>query len=522
MKKNKRKPKYNYGRILDLILFLIFPLVSVLFLLTIKKFTTKFSIILGIILLIIYIICILTAFLKHKKVIHYIRRISLIILCLCIGYGFTYANSIASSFSNITNNSVHSTTKVTMDVLVLKESNINNIDDLSDKIFAVESASNKDNSEYVVEQIEKSLNDDIKSLSYSDYETMYSDYYNGYVDAIIVNESEKDSLSEDFASLYDDSKVIKSYTRTIQNTYSGNDIDITDNVFTVLLSATDETGAPASNSLSDMNMLLLINPNNNTVKTISIPRDSYIPNPAYNNISDKLTHTGNNGIENTVKAVEQAFQIDIDFYAKISFDSLIKIVDTLGGIDVDVLISFCEQDENRSFATEDEICLNAGTQTLNGKEALAYSRHRHSYTNQDLGRNDAQLRVIKGIINKILTADGINKIDDILDILPTYVITNFSDSQLSSFIKKQVDNLSGWSITSMSLTNGENGMGITASVPDQELAVYYLSETDIKNVNGAYNMIKEKPNMAKFTYNPSNSYHEYSTYSNSNNVITVE
>ena len=82
------------------------------------------------------------------------------------------------------------------------------------------------------------------------------------------------------------------------------------------------------------------------------------------------------GIDTSIASLENFFQIPIDYYARISFNSLIEIVDALGGIDVDVEISFCEQDENRSFKEEDLICLDKGEQTLNGKQALAYSRHR--------------------------------------------------------------------------------------------------------------------------------------------------
>ena len=73
--------------------------------------------------------------------------------------------------------------------------------------------------------------------------------------------------------------------------------------------------------------------------------------------------------------ISQFFGIPVDYYARVSFNSMIEIVDTIGGIDV-MGTDFCEQDENRSFKKDDLICLKKGEQHLDGKQALAYSRHR--------------------------------------------------------------------------------------------------------------------------------------------------
>lgn len=88
------------------------------------------------------------------------------------------------------------------------------------------------------------------------------------------------------------------------------------------------------------------------MSTVSVP-DSYVPNPAYNNGSDKLTHLGNDGADNSILGLEEAFGIEIDYYAKVNFQSLIHIVDALGGVEVDVKLDFTEQDENRSFKKKD-------------------------------------------------------------------------------------------------------------------------------------------------------------------------
>ena len=74
-----------------------------------------------------------------------------------------------------------------------------------------------------------------------------------------------------------------------------------------------------------------------------------------------------------MKGIEEVFGIEIDFYVKLNFFSVIDIIDAIGEIEVDVPIEFCEQDENRSFAQKDLICLKEGKQKVNGKQALALS-----------------------------------------------------------------------------------------------------------------------------------------------------
>lgn len=142
---------------------------------------------------------------------------------------------------------------------------------------------------------------------------------------------------------------------------------------------------------------------------VSIPRDAYLPNKAYEDSEfalDKLTHTGLYGIDTTVETVEDFFDIDIDYYARISFSSVIEIVDALGGIDVDVEIDFCEQDEYRNKDEAHQICLSSGEQHLDGQQALAYARHRKTAGYDTAGRERAQQRILKAIIDKTLSLDG--------------------------------------------------------------------------------------------------------------------
>jgi len=525
MQKRRKKTKILWGRLLDCILLVVFPILSIYLLLLIHKFTNKYMLIGAVVLLLIYLGYLKTFKLKgnkrskRNKQIELLRKLILVPLCIAMFFASSIIKGIHDGITNL--ESDQHETKVHIDVLVLKNRDvqITNLKQLRSATLGFQLGDEGRSVSKVESELQEIIGNEYGRYEYSDYETIFHDYYNGYVDAIIINQAQKERLLEPYHTLYEDSTVLKSYTYTYKTNIEGNNIDVTKEKFTVYISASDQSNTPASNSLSDMNMLMIIDPTIHHITTISIPRDSYVPNPAYDNISDKLTHTGNDGVTNTVKAVEQTLQIDIDFYVKISFASLIEIVDTLGGIDVNVLISFTEQDENRSFEPEDLITLQAGMQKLNGKQALAYSRHRDSYIDQDLGRNQAQIEVMKGIIKRLLTVDGIGKIDDVLKLLPNYVIMNFSNSQISSFVKQQVDEMKGWSITSLQLNNGIPDSATTASTGNLELSIYYLSKQDLIKVNGVYHMIQQDKDLSEINFDLNQLYKDFSNFKEDGSVL---
>ena len=98
--------------------------------------------------------------------------------------------------------------------------------------------------------------------------------------------------------------------------------------------------------------------------------------------------------------------------------------------------------------------MNAGEQKLNGKQALAFARHRHSYVNQDLGRNQAQQQVMKGMMKKAMSLSGISKLDDLLDTVSKYVSTNLTSDQISNFASAQLEGKKNWTIRSLYLDKG--------------------------------------------------------------------
>lgn len=503
-KKQKRRRKILIGRVYDLLIIPVYIILSLLILLALKNYTTKFLLLIALILGLILAIFIVT-FAYNKKSIEYTRRIIITILCVLLAFGYGKVHSINSFLSTLTNAKDKQYITTEMHLLSLQSSDVftavvEEYEDIEGKKVAINTMADKNASSYVQKELNKKFKN-IEYVEYSDYANMMTDLFYGYVDVVCFNTSHKTTMETTWGPLEDFTTNTQTFTYKEKLKSNRNEKNITKEVFTVLVSANDELGAPANYSKSDANLLLMVNPNTHQLITVSIPRDSYIGNPAYDYMSDKLTHTGNNGADNTRKAVEEALGIDVDFYVKVSFSSLIEIVDTLGKIEVDVPITFCEQDENRSFAAEDEICLYTGVQKLDGREALAFARHRYSYVNQDLGRNQAQMKIIKAIIKKLITPEGISKVEDILEIMPSYVLTNFSNGQIQSFIKSQMDDLQSWSMATLSLAKGITDENIvTASMPNVGTSVYYLNKNEVYALQSVYKQLQENTSLKEFNF----------------------
>ena len=280
-----------------------------------------------------------------------------------------------------------------------------------------------------------------------DEETYYGDLLAslsiGYLDAVAISDTYYDMMIDNETISESDFITLKTYTYT-RTWEDPSDKDVTKDSFVLYISGIDEMGSPDQKLRSDVNLLLMINPQAHHVTMVSLPRDAYIPNKAYEGSGfslDKLTHTGLYGVDTTIETVEDFLDIDIDYYARISFSSVIEIIDVLGGIDVDVEIDFCEQDENRNKDEAHQICLAKGEQHLDGRQALAYARHRKTEGYDSAGRERAQQRILKAVIDKLLSVDGISSLSKLFDIIPSYVITNMPSDKIAAFARAQLEDM---------------------------------------------------------------------------------
>ncbi|MTT31549.1 LytR family transcriptional regulator [Terrilactibacillus sp. BCM23-1] len=191
-------------------------------------------------------------------------------------------------------------------------------------------------------------------------------------------------------------------------------------------------------SRSDAMILATFNHSSDSVKLVSIPRDSKVqiyPTTPKDYGVTKITHAhmygdlnDDKGADYTIATVEHLFNIPVDYYVQVDFKAFTKIVNALDGVKVDVPVKLVTQD---SKDKKNAIVLNPGKQTLNGEQALAFVRNRKSAgAGGDFGRGQRQMALIKAILHKSANISSITKYGDVIDSLNGHFQTNLTFSQM--------------------------------------------------------------------------------------------
>ncbi|MFC4386556.1 LCP family protein [Gracilibacillus marinus] len=184
-----------------------------------------------------------------------------------------------------------------------------------------------------------------------------------------------------------------------------------------------------THALSDALILATLNIDDKSVKMLSIPRDSYVYMPDTDEY-DKITHAHGRGIKATIETVENLLEVPVDYYVRLNFNAFVDVVDSLGGITVDVPYEFSEQDSNDS---KNAIHLEAGIQELNGEEALALARTRK--LDNDIERGKRQQEIMKAIAKKVASVDSLLKLDESMEAVGKNMSTNLTFSEMQSLVK---------------------------------------------------------------------------------------
>lgn len=249
--------------------------------------------------------------------------------------------------------------------------------------------------------------------------------------------------------------------------------------FSIYISGIDTSGNINNVSRSDANIVLTVNTDTNQILMTSIPRDYYVTLHS-KKAKDKLTHSGIYGISETVSTVEDLLDTEINYYVRVNFTTVIKLVDTLGGIDVY---------SDYTFTSSDGDSFKKGINHMNGKEALSFSRERYSFVGGDNQRIKNQQKVIEAIINKVLNSTTLmTKYTSILNSLSGCFQTNIDQKDISTLVKKQLEDMKSWNITTNSLT-GTGASKSTYSAGSQLLYVMLPDESSIEAAKVKINTI---------------------------------
>lgn len=188
--------------------------------------------------------------------------------------------------------------------------------------------------------------------------------------------------------------------------------------FSVLLLGVDERADDKGRS--DTIIVLGVNPNTNSIKMVSIPRDTRTELIGRGK-EDKINHAyAFGGVEMSINTVENFLDIPIDYFVQINMEGFEDIVDSVGGVTVPNDLKF----------SVDEHHFPKGEITLNGKEALAFSRMRYEDPRGDFGRQLRQRMIIEGIIKKGASLSSLTNYKQIFTALGKNVRTNLTFDEM--------------------------------------------------------------------------------------------
>lgn len=206
--------------------------------------------------------------------------------------------------------------------------------------------------------------------------------------------------------------------------------------FSVLILGVDEEDGGASRS--DTIILATLNPETESMKLVSIPRDTFVTLP--DGRIEKINAAYASGGSHLAKEmVSEYLDLPIDFYAAMNFDGLVELVDAVDGITVN---------PDFEFSWDGHLFKNEGAQKINGEEALAYSRMRKKDPKGDFGRQDRQKEVIVSILNKLNSSKSVTNFDEILNAISPYLKTDVHSNQMVgvalnySSVLKDIDQIS--------------------------------------------------------------------------------
>ncbi|QTC40466.1 LCP family protein [Bacillus sp. V3] len=208
---------------------------------------------------------------------------------------------------------------------------------------------------------------------------------------------------------------------------------VSDDPFSVLLLGVEDYSGEHDKGRSDTIMVATFNPKDQTMKLVSIPRDTLVDIPGYE--ESKINHSfAYGGKELVIDTVEDFLDIPIDYYVTVNFDGFKNIIDEVGGVTVDVPFDF--YDINKDW---EKFTFEKGKQKLNGEEALVYARMRKKDPRGDFGRNERQRQIVTSLMDKAMSPKTFLKVDDLAEVVGDNVETNMKIKEGLAFIQKYKD-----------------------------------------------------------------------------------
>lgn len=468
--KEQKKTRHMAGKLITLIqLILTVGLIAVIW--NSGLVPTKYLVAIIVVLLILFGVTFGLQYVKNK--VYIVGIVLSIILSIFQVIGIVYMLKADKLMADVGGANYKTDNMI---VVVKKDNPASNLMDASMYRFGTQTAVDQENTQIMVDNINTSLGREVKIEQYGTVQELANALLEGRVDAAIYNQA-LDGLITDAIEDYSE-QVRVLYQYGIETEIEQENVDV-EEPFNVYISGIDVSGPVATNSRSDVNIIMTVNPNTKKILLTTTPRDYYVQIPDISGEQrDKLTHAGIYGVDASMRTLEQLYGIDISYYARVNFSSLVKIVDILGGVDVDSDFEFDAQGYH----------FQKGMNHLDGDQALAFSRERYSFEDGDNQRGKDQQKVLTAILNKAMSPAILSNASALIADVSDSVQTNMTQEEMAKFIKMQLNDGASWNIESAA-ASGTGDTQACYSSGDQPLYVMWPDEAVVQSISAKMNEI---------------------------------
>jgi LCP family protein required for cell wall assembly len=448
-----KKYLYKLPMIMQVLLFLIVSFNVIDF--SLFNLATKIVIITVLLLLAVLVRkFVISSVKKRNKTLRKISIGTLVIfylLIIILSFSLSYIEGI---LNRITEEKVYT---LTSNFMIYDNENIESIKDLNGKVIGL-LTNDKDEESHLMAKVELEKNNVNATIIYglSHYELVIG-LVDKTFDAVALPDDFKERYinEEDFK---DEFLEIKSIHRTIKELKSerkNTNVLSKSDPFNIVLIGTDSSLARGHHNY-DVIMLLTFVPETKDLVITSVYRAAGMYSKCIGGF-DLVNHNGWKGWgpECLKETIGDFFEIDIDHYIMIDFNGFVQMVDALGGIEVEVLKDFCEQDSQRKWGNN-TICLKKGLQKLNGEQALAFARHRKTYAGEGgIIRSENHITILKAISKRIASSENLFKFNTLSDVLTKNMQTDMNFEQLYALYSNGLNTLKeiDYNVDNINITN---------------------------------------------------------------------
>lgn len=408
-------------------------------------------------------------FIKNK--IYILGIVLSIIVDIILGFGIYYMMQTNQMLSDV-GGATYKTDN--MIVVVRADDDAENILDAKNYDFGIQTTQDQENNQLMLEDITKVLGQEPDLTEYENIQEEAQALLDGEIGAAIYNEAFTGIIEDSIETYSDQVRILYQYGIETEIEQEETEVSV-EEPFNIYISGIDVSGPITTNSRSDVNIIMTVNPNTHKILLTTTPRDYYVTIPGVSGEQrDKLTHAGIYGVDVSMATLENIYGIDITYYARVNFTSLIEIVDALGGIDVYSEYAFTGSHTGYQF-TE-------GINHMDGEAALEFSRERYSFESGDNQRGKNQEAVLTAILEKAMSPSILMNASELITSVSDSVETNMTRTEMAKFINRQLSDGSSWEIESVAATGSGDNQACYSS-GSQLLYVMWPDDTSVSEIS---------------------------------------